>query len=677
MARKRDFFEGSAERAGARAASVLAPLAPPWVVAAGMVPVTAFTHHLWGGDPVITPIAASGLTLSGVVLTGMADMLYRARSVVARVHTGVTMAAGTGWFTAATIVGPTERPVLDLLMWGGATLAVSWNLRLVIRSADFDTAGWASGGFKWSDITDKIGRLKGSKLRAKRSKDGARTEGTLQLVRGEQTFDDVSSALPRLASALGTPRTGIRAVPDPERADRARLTIIHTDMLRVPTPWPGPASAGTPLSDRAPLTLGIYEDGEPVRLNPVGAHSMTVGTTGSGKSKGEWVRLADLFTRPEVTVWAIDTAKGRQTLGAALPGIDWLALTKTEATAMLKTLYTVATARADHLGRLGLEQWKPGCGINFMYVLIEEAAQLIPDLESFTKLTQVARSAGIHLCASLQRATWTNLDTDARANIGIQMCYGVRDGEDAGKVLPEPVIEAGARPEVWGANRPGYAYLCAPGIPEDRQAMPLRTYLIEGATLTQIALDYAHLRTPLDEVTAAAAGAAYAQRNRHADILADVLIRNGRAAPAPAAEQQATAAQPEPPAPTGDGELSMEVHEALQAIEPPDPEEAHLDHDSDITEPTDTITLPTPGADRPLSDEDARAAFRRQLEEWDDQGKREFRPADIRHLWVGAGKSKPWLFKQLRKLTEAGVIDHADKGVYTITPGAGRHLTNA
>src|SRR5699024_206355 len=136
-------------------------------------------------------------------------------------------------------------------------------------------------------------------------------------------------------------------------------------------------------------------------------------------------------------------------------------------------LKAAVTARANHLAERGLENWTPDCGLTFLHVLIEEAAE-VAEIDSVVEVLRVARSVGIHVEMSLQLGTWTNLDTDARANLASRVCLGVAADRDADFVLPDEVTEAGAAPDQWADRQQGCAYAAVKSQPTDRHAVPLR-----------------------------------------------------------------------------------------------------------------------------------------------------------------------------------------------------------
>jgi len=76
----------------------------------------------------------------------------------------------------------------------------------------------------------------------------------------------------------------VRVIPDPSRARRATLVITTQDVMGQLIPWPGlnPDEVGTSIAD-APLTLGVYEDGELFRDEVDNRHTLVVGMSGAGK----------------------------------------------------------------------------------------------------------------------------------------------------------------------------------------------------------------------------------------------------------------------------------------------------------------------------------------------------------------------------------------------------------
>ncbi|MYR36344.1 hypothetical protein GTX14_04650 [Streptomyces sp. SID4944] len=238
---------------------------------------------------------------------------------------------------------------------------------------------------------------------------------------------------------------------------------------------------------------------------------------GSGKSAGQSVAITEALTRRDAIVWAVDPSKGMQTFAPFLPHLDWVEMTEAGGNEMIDALSQVITARANRLGQHGYKNWTPDAfdqlGMPYLIVWIEEAAKFFRNGTEMEGLVMEARSAGISVIISLQRPSATSMPTDVREQLGGVLCFGVKGSTTADMALPDDVRDAGARPEAWENRKPGYAYLVAPGVDEDRYATPLRTYLIDDDQITGALAILP--RTPIDPVTAAAAGDAYANRTQY------------------------------------------------------------------------------------------------------------------------------------------------------------------
>ncbi len=212
-----------------------------------------------------------------------------------------------------------------------------------------------------------------------------------------------------------------------------------------------------------------------------GHHLALNGMTGSGKSVGGgWSLLAELVTRSDVAVLAADLTKGEQSLGCMRPSLHAFVTTKDGARALLDGVHAMIRARTDYLAERGLQRWQAGCGLVYVVCWLEEAPDVIDSLtdvgrERWLSAMKAARSAGVTFVLSLQRSDWSQIPTLARGQMA-KWCFGVQDSSDASFGLSEIQAERGARPELWNNRQPGMAYLDAPGIPDERLAMPMRTF---------------------------------------------------------------------------------------------------------------------------------------------------------------------------------------------------------
>lgn len=629
------------------------PHSPPFAVWLGEWPVAALAHWQWGGSNV----ASVFLTLSSVGITGATWWAgSEARMKTHRlVQATVTAAAATGWFTAATIAGPTGPAVVNAWLMGGPTLALLWSAKNVMRTNPDKTETAAEDATE-KGLFAKIGLAKAQAKDMKASPN--KVVVPVELDRGKQTHDDAAKAAKGLAGVMGVPENAVRWEKDPEDAGRGQYVIVPEDMLKTPTPWPGPSCPGGSIGD-APILPGIYEDGPPASVWFSGdeeagrnaGHWQFMGMTGAGKSQGGRVVLTDLMTRRDVAIIACDPSKGVQTFGPILAGIDWAAFTLAECKQVIATLPAVITARANELGRHGYDQWTPEAGAElgmpYIVVWLEEVAKLFREGEDLLPITQEARSAGVSVVFSLQRSSHTVMDTDVRANIAGGAAFGVNRSEDASMVLSDDTVDAGARPEVWKNLKPGYCYIEGPGIPEERFATPVRTYLLDKAMASQTIAAYSSVRFQgLGVVSEQAAGQVYAGRKRYTSI-------------SQAAQDQ--------PAATGDSDLNaddMALHET-------DPEYTDIDIDIDrplpAVPPGMDIPLGAPQPESKLTREQSLKALEDVLNEFIDRGQLTFGPKDITPHLGRIGKTASWVRREVIRLTAEGHLSDTDEaGVYRI-----------
>ena len=81
-------------------------------------------------------------------------------------------------------------------------------------------------------------------------------------------------------------------------------------------------------------------------------HALFAGTTGSGKSGGLNVLMANLTACQDVIIWAIDLKKGME-LGPWQECLDRLATTPEQAAALLRDAVAILHARAAYLAAHG------------------------------------------------------------------------------------------------------------------------------------------------------------------------------------------------------------------------------------------------------------------------------------------------------------------------------------
>ncbi len=257
----------------------------PFAVWLAEWPVAAAAHWQWGGSSV----ASAFLTLSAVGITattwwaGAEHGLKRQRLVMSV----ATAAAASGWFAGAAIGGPTTELAVNSWLMGGPTIAFAWAVKRALRTTENKQA---TGDGTEKGLFEKIGLARARAGQIKASPNKVTVPVTLD--RGQQTHDDAAKASKGLAGVLGVPENAVRWEKDPEDAGRGQYVIVPEDMLKTPTPWPGPSCPGGSIAD-APIPVGIYEDGPVCAIWFNGdeaagrnaQHYQVMGMTGAGKTK--------------------------------------------------------------------------------------------------------------------------------------------------------------------------------------------------------------------------------------------------------------------------------------------------------------------------------------------------------------------------------------------------------
>ncbi|MDF5755434.1 hypothetical protein [Spongiactinospora sp. TRM90649] len=658
MARTKDLVsldtESSWEKVKAREASKLMTLATPWLVSVlGFGLATALYFILAG-----TAVAAwtSVLTICVVVLTGITYGQSHARGTWGRAHTTITTFAAGMWTVGVVVTGPAHPVMWRLGVIGAITAALSWNIRSVIRMKGWDQQGIVHDrlGFLFDQNAERSG-LGGAKLRTVEQGE-AKIKARLELPPGEKTAEDAQRKAGNIESGMRLPPGSVTVTANRDDASLADVVVSDPRVMERPIYWPGPSRPHGHAAE--PLRIGVWQDLDPVRYVLTGHHLQIMGMTGSGKSFGGcWPMLGELITRDgtahaaetgqsadAVVVLAMDITKGEQTLGPLRPALHRLETTKAGAKRLIADLEKILKQRTDHLSAKGLLKWAPGCGLSYLVLWIEEAADVFEeiDMDKFNTLMKALRSGGGTVVYSLQRGDSTQVPTLTKGQAG-NMCFGVANTHDAGWGLSDAQEAAGAQPELWENRQPGMAYLGAPTIARERIAMPLRGF-DWGATDAE------------RNATMRAHAAAWPASARVPDpITATVCAPAAGTGPAGQTRQ----AMPEGDAGEDDADVTSVTGEYL-TTEDPDP---HVtggidDEIPDLNDGQPPLTFAQPT--QRMTAEERGAALMKHLHELFDGGARDFSSGDLKPLWESTDMSRAWVQKQLKRLNEAGVLGGYD-----------------
>lgn len=648
--------------------AAVSPHGRPWLAVAGQVPATFLAHAFWADSTA----AAIGMTVASGLLTAATWWGAAGTSPARRIHATITTGAATTYLTAATFADPLGATELSVLAIGGATLAASWNIRKVMRVNVDGTAGEKTAT-ETGLLAKSIGKAKLA-LRGEPKVEPNKVTAPYKITApGELTNEEISRRLQNIAGELGISPNAIRIRTDPDDASRGEFVFVPKDMLVDGAAWPGPVNAGASVVE--PFGIGIYEDGAPEEIwfpadektGRNATHFLVAGMNGSAKSTAMTFALIDAMTRRDVIVWGCDPAKGRQTFGPLLPYLDWVEMTLAGGEVMVNTLPDVITARADELGRHGFKNWTPAAfeqlGMPYMIVLFEEAAKLFRNGAELEAVVEAARSAGITIIVSLQRPSSTTMPTDVREQLGGALCFGVKGSTTADMALPDDVRDAGARPESWENRKPGYHYCVAPGIDEDRYAMPARSWNPITDDEIRAVLQQFAIATPAGPTTTNAAGAAYANRTIYT---ADTALTSTKETVVP---QQ-----------NGDREedalLESQIARELMDDEDDDLQLDGIDADQEIPPATTTWTLGQNGNDNDGEDrstEEALATLMEMLDEFrqaerETIGPKDFGPYIANSRSPRVGRARSWISPILGQLADEGVhlADTDRPGVYRL-----------
>lgn len=651
--------ESTMSKVTAREVSKLVTLASPWVAYVLVFGLgCAFHFILRSDDPQTIAWTMFLMAVAVLVLTGVTFGQSHARGPWGKTHTTLTTLLAGVWVCAATINGPATVFTGRLVLIGGVTLALSWNIRTVIRMKGLDQPG---------AVTDPLALLfgQGAERAGMRSIEARTTaatatkvEGEVQLDEGRQVAEDLQKKAAYVESGIGLPPGSITVSGDPDRADKAKVVISDPRVMKRPIPWPGPSRPGKSIAD--PLRIGLWQDLDEIEYRLVGHHVQAMGMTGAGKSiGGAWSILGEVVTRYDVAVFAADVTKGDQTLGPMRQALHRFETSPAGVKAMLADLQLKVKERTDQLAAKGLQKWKPGCGLTYWLVWLEEFPDIFDALtdkeqEKFLSMLKAIRSGGGTVVLSLQRSDYTQMPTIARGQLA-KMCFGVENAADASFGLSERQQDAECRPELWTNAQPGMAYLDAPTLADGRYAMPLRTFAwgVDDAGVFDDERANAAMREHAANYPAAA---------KQVDPGTAEVSRLAEAGDEPG----------EDPGQEEGDDVDDDVRDvAGEYLETDDPDpdvQAGLDDEiPDLEEGEPPLSFAQPAVE--MTAEQRGEALMARLQELYDEGARDFATRDLRPLWESTDMSRQWAQKSLRKLVDAGVLGYDDDEQRYLMPG--------
>lgn len=572
----------------------------PWLVLAvvgilGLV-LNALAPGGWGlVGMVALLLAATG----GLVWSAWATS--RHRNSVARWHSVITCGLIGSWLAMCTVHGMAhiEWAQADNGVWypdglnwspwttllyliGGMTLAGAWNHRINVHETDIKLAEiaaqqepvptpWSEAGF------DQVRVVKEERVNEYRS------EGVLAI--GGTTLDELQNKARRIEVEQGWPRESL-TLTEMKRAGtsitsrRVKYAVMHQDPLANPVPWPGlNIRRGQTLLDQ--IDRGLRGDGEHSLLYVAKRGEgcklkLIVGTNGSGKTAGQVPTILTTARLGACNI-LIDPMKALQSYGDIAGAFHMFITNPGLAEAFLERICThVVQARSKVLAAEGLKSWTPKSRLRMIRIVLEEVS-FLSSIGLVEEAAKIVRSVGIDLDVSLQRATFDQLPTTLREQLSTILHYGINTPADAKLVLPEDVIDAGARPAKWRNDQPGMHYVIQGGIPLDKQVIGVRSWddpadprhnnTASPHGFAAVANDVHQTLVPFCETTAMALGEIWTNRVDPVDL----VRRDLKPGPVTTAGLATLADSPPPPPPpdpeTEAGDTDMPTATDTDAVE--------------------------------------------------------------------------------------------------------------
>lgn len=456
-----------------------------------------------------------GLAIAGFIACVFVYKFYKRRGeqgneVLIRFHPTVSTALGVGWMIIAFNDQPNEwmfsQVSLGLFILGGILIAFTWMARRwsfkQFQPVETEPiiSDWETFGMGMTSNSQAESVPGGKKYKVK--------------LDPKMSFEDFMTKAPFVAKKFKTSAKKVRIQEDPTNPEYAYTTVFEKEPFEDSVTWTGPDKPGTSIGE--PISFATYDISERADIFLSGKngsschHWLTVGMSGSGKTYAWQGIYASVLNRREVSLVYLDASKGAASMMPLASGIEWFAGTMEDAVDVIDGIERAIKARQNYLIEQGLAYWKPGCGINFIIFHVEEAADFIGVKEVEGKLKHIARaarSAGIAVVYSLQRATNDNVPVTLREQLEGRMTFKVGNKKENPIALAATSIGAGAAPQSISVK--GGFYMTSPNTDDYFAGNILRVDAFDERDLER-AVDLGSAnRTPLDGLTARAFGEAY------------------------------------------------------------------------------------------------------------------------------------------------------------------------
>lgn len=624
--------------AGAYLGEKTAPYVAPWLLTLSAMPVAVLIHFTVGSDP-------SWMIVLGVLFTLMTFgtwWTWKSRRLETRVTATLLTGLMLGWVAFAGAGVPWSGNLLKAYVVGGVCGSVFWSIRHagIVAGHDRDRTGQEKDNW----LSERVSAFKNSrtdKSSVKESPDELRWRTHLD---APGTAGEAQRSRDQIAAVAGVGADQVKVLKVP--GDEGKVDVVLTRRADTSRPvlYRGPSAPGQSIA-AAPLWLGRRTDGSDIEWWIVGdsnpdkprplAHTKCTGMTGAGKTETICSAVLDMRWRTDVVPVIADPAKFRQSFGDIEECLGLAATDEEQSKQLIRNLPEVVKYRARLLGSLtrsdggtGYKQWEPECytlhGVPAVFVDVEEATDVIMFAdEELDEAVRKLRSIGVHLCISMQTMPHDNIPRKTRGQFAQSLAHGQSELQDAKYALSSESLESGADPTKWKNDAPGSLYAEMTGT--DRTHWP-----IDGRAVYMTAAEK-HMSIE-------------GSRQFWAELDEGTYER-----------------------------LAFGIETAPIVDEDDDDEAADLGGYDDGEENTEMVTeidpnrpLIPPGAGRDItfsdapvqrkdmSTEEARRRLQNRIDVLEQSNQREVRFADLADLPDEVGRTRGWVYDNLRLLVDAG-----------------------
>jgi hypothetical protein len=264
--------------------------------------------------------------------------------------------------------------------------------------------------------------------------DGTKT--TLRLNGAGMTVDMLRRYIPGIKLYIGRGVHDVRIAEHPTDPETAFLYVVTKDLLKESLgPWPRLNDKPGSRSIADGILVGRNTYNRDIIADVTVDVMFAGGIRGMGKSSYCHQIVAGVALCHDAMLILWDMREGSELYmyeGRVAEFVD----TPEGALASAKRLHALRKERSAYLRAKGLRKWQPGCGLPFIFLVVDEVAECDdgskpgPTQALLTQIIRLGRGAGIGGLLATQRPTADYIDTSLRAQCGFGVSFKVRPGDE-------------------------------------------------------------------------------------------------------------------------------------------------------------------------------------------------------------------------------------------------------